>query len=106
MIRARQTCFCGLFRSATTAANRSRSAALTAVLIYSRIAHYRTRYATLESYDCVGPLVIDGIVGGSFGSVTMHTARPPRGSRQANSGPPLAHGRSGRRPAARIKAPQ
>ena len=42
MIRARQTCFCGLFRSATTAANRSRSAPLTSMLIPSRMLHDRT----------------------------------------------------------------
>ena len=37
MIAARQTCFCGLLRPATTAANRSRSAALTSKLIPSRM---------------------------------------------------------------------
>ena len=37
MILARQTCFCGLFRSATTASRRARSAALTSTLIPSRI---------------------------------------------------------------------
>ena len=37
MIPARQTCFCGLFRSATTASRRARSAALTSTLIPSRI---------------------------------------------------------------------
>ena len=50
MIRARQTCFCGLFRSATTAANRSRSVALTSMLIPSRMLHHRIRsrrYGTL-----------------------------------------------------------
>jgi hypothetical protein len=47
MIGARQTC--GLLRSATTAANRSRSTALTAMLIPSRIAHHRTRHTNMES---------------------------------------------------------
>jgi hypothetical protein len=42
MIRARHTCFCRLLRSATTAANRSQSAALTSVLIPSRIQHHGT----------------------------------------------------------------
>ena len=37
IIAARQTCFCRLLRSATTAANRSRSAALTSKLIPSRM---------------------------------------------------------------------
>jgi hypothetical protein len=37
MIPARQTCFCGLFRSATTASRRARSVALTSTLIPSRI---------------------------------------------------------------------
>ena len=36
-ILARQTCFCGLFRSATTASRRARSAVLTSTLIPSRI---------------------------------------------------------------------
>ena len=36
-ILARQTCFCGLLRSATTASRRARSAALTSTLIPSRI---------------------------------------------------------------------
>jgi hypothetical protein len=36
-ILARQTCFCGLFRSGTTASSRARSAALTSTLIPSRI---------------------------------------------------------------------
>ena len=56
IIRARQTCFCRLLPSVTTADNRSRSAALTSTLIPSRIAHYRIRRANLESYDCVVPL--------------------------------------------------
>lgn len=60
MICACQTCFCRLFRSATTAANRSRSAALTPMLILSRMPHHDTRCATLESYDCVIPLVTSG----------------------------------------------
>ena len=37
MIPARQTCFCGLFRSATTASRRARSAVLISTLIPSRI---------------------------------------------------------------------
>jgi len=37
MIPARQTCFCGLFRSATTASNRVRSAALTSTVMPLRI---------------------------------------------------------------------
>jgi hypothetical protein len=36
-IRARQTCFCGLFRSATTASRRARSAASTATMIPLRM---------------------------------------------------------------------
>ena len=36
-IRARQTCFCGLFRSATTASRRARSAALTSTMIPLRM---------------------------------------------------------------------
>jgi hypothetical protein len=38
MIRARQTCFCGLLRSATTASSRARSAALTSISIPLRMA--------------------------------------------------------------------
>src|SRR5436190_19123032 len=60
MIRARQTCFCGLFRSATTAANRSRSAALTSILIPWRMLHYRIRSADMELYDGVRPTSRDG----------------------------------------------
>jgi hypothetical protein len=41
MIRARQTCFYGLLRSAATAARRSQAAALTSMLIPSRIKHHR-----------------------------------------------------------------
>jgi hypothetical protein len=37
MIRARQTCFCGLFRSATIASSRARSAALTSISIPLRM---------------------------------------------------------------------
>ena len=37
MMPARHTCFCGLFRSATTASNRARSAALTSTMIPLRI---------------------------------------------------------------------
>ena len=56
MIRARHTCFCRLLRSATTAVSRSSSAALTSMLIPSRIEHYCTRPANMESCDCVVPL--------------------------------------------------
>jgi hypothetical protein len=56
MICARHTCFCRLLRSATTAAKRSRSLALTSMLIPWRIAHHRTDPAERESYDCVRPL--------------------------------------------------
>ena len=56
MICARHTCFCRLLRSATTAASRSRSAALTSMLIPSRIQHHCTDPANMESYDCVLPL--------------------------------------------------
>jgi hypothetical protein len=48
IIRARQTCFCRLLQSATTAAKRSRSAGLTSTLIPSRIGHCRTRHANME----------------------------------------------------------
>ena len=37
MIRARQTCFCGLFRSATIVSSRARSAALTSISIPLRM---------------------------------------------------------------------
>jgi hypothetical protein len=42
-----QTCFCGVFRSATTAANRSRSAVLTSMLIPSRMTHHNTQWNSL-----------------------------------------------------------
>jgi hypothetical protein len=74
MIRARHTCFCGLLRSATTAARRSRSATLTSTLIPSRIRHRRTDPARMVSSDCVVPL---GPV-----SAPAHTARVLDGSRQ------------------------
>jgi len=38
MIRARQTCFCGVLRSATIASSRARSAALTSISIPLRMA--------------------------------------------------------------------
>jgi hypothetical protein len=43
MIRVRQTCFCGLLRSATTAANRSPSAVLTSMLIPPRMPYRSMR---------------------------------------------------------------
>jgi hypothetical protein len=56
MIFARQTCFCELFRSATIRASPSRSAALTSMLIPSRMPQHATVASTRESYDCVRPL--------------------------------------------------
>jgi hypothetical protein len=56
MIFARQTCFCGLFRSATTRSSRPRSAALTSMLIPSRMPQHATHHTSMESYDCVRPL--------------------------------------------------
>lgn|ERR1700728_3912818 len=53
LAHARQTCFCRLLRSATTAAKRSRSPALTSIMIPSRMAHCRTSRGNMESYDCV-----------------------------------------------------
>ena len=55
-IRARQTCFCGLLRSATIASSRARSAALTSMLIPSRMPQHATLPTQRESYDCVRPL--------------------------------------------------
>src|SRR5262249_16899400 len=75
MIRARQTCFCGLLRSATTAANRSRSAALTSMLIPSRIRHHSTGSATLESYVCVRPLGVGlGLLGGALATAPYYSS--------------------------------
>src|SRR5512133_117470 len=48
-IRARQTCFCGLFRLATIAASRARSSALTSTTIPLRIPQTRTRARQRES---------------------------------------------------------
>src|SRR5215510_12300195 len=48
-IRARQTCFCGLFRLATIAASRRRSAALTSTTIPVRIPKTRTAASLWES---------------------------------------------------------
>ena len=48
-IRARQTCFCGLFRSATTASRRARSAALTSMMIPVRMPQTRTSGVPPES---------------------------------------------------------
>ena len=56
MIRARQTCFCGLLRSATIRSSRSRSVALTSMLIPSRMPQHATLPLRRESYDCVRPL--------------------------------------------------
>jgi hypothetical protein len=58
MIRARQTCFCRLFPSATIRSSRSRSLALTS--IPSRMPQHATRPRRTESYDCVRPLAVDG----------------------------------------------
>jgi hypothetical protein len=49
MIRARQTCFCGLFRLPTIAASRWRSAALTFTTIPLRIPQTRTPASSRES---------------------------------------------------------
>ena len=46
---ARQTCFCGLFRSATIASRRRRSAALTSTLIPVRIPQTRISAKPRES---------------------------------------------------------
>ena len=79
MMCARQTCFCGLLRSATTIASRSRSPALTSMLIPSRIAHYRTPRPNMESYDCVVPLVCCRRDGRSCGLPCIHSHfRSPR----------------------------
>src|SRR5512147_776461 len=56
MIFARQTCFCGLFRSATTLSRRARSAALTLVLMSLRMPQTRTPNEPWESYVRPGPL--------------------------------------------------
>jgi hypothetical protein len=57
MIFARQTCFCGLFRSATIAANRPRCTALTSTLSPSRMPHHGTQRDDWPSYDRVRTLV-------------------------------------------------
>jgi hypothetical protein len=49
MIRARQTCFCGVLRSATTASRRRRSAAETEMKIPRRMPQTRTRHRRRES---------------------------------------------------------
>src|SRR5258708_5318345 len=48
-IRQRQTCFCGLLRSATTASRRARSAAFTVTMIPLRIPETRTPASPWES---------------------------------------------------------
>lgn len=48
-IRARQTCFCGLLRLATTASRRARSAALASTTTSLRIPQIRTRREPEES---------------------------------------------------------
>jgi hypothetical protein len=48
-IRARQTCFCGLFRSATIASSRTRSAALTVTMMPVRIPQVRISASQEES---------------------------------------------------------
>jgi hypothetical protein len=48
-IRVRQTCFCGLLRSATMASRRRRSAAETETETPMRMPHIRTRPAKRES---------------------------------------------------------
>jgi hypothetical protein len=50
MIFARQTCFCGLFRSATTASRRTRSALLTSTVMSLRIPQTGTPSEPWESY--------------------------------------------------------
>ena len=49
MIRARQTCFCGVLRSATMVSRRRRSAAETEMEIPLRMPQTRTRRAERES---------------------------------------------------------
>src|SRR5260370_17717842 len=48
-VRQRQTCFCGLLRSATTASRRARSAAFTVTMIPLRIPETRTPASPWES---------------------------------------------------------
>ena len=59
MIRARQTCFCGLFRSATIRSSRSRSAALASMLIPARMPQHAT--LSLKISLLRQPLVGDGL---------------------------------------------
>ena len=49
MMLARQTCFCGLFRFATTASSRARSAVVTSTTIPLRMPQTRTTRASRES---------------------------------------------------------
>src|SRR3954454_16495317 len=55
-ILARQTCFCGLLRSATTALSRARSVLLTSRLIPLAMPHHIAAGQPTEHYDCVNPL--------------------------------------------------
>src|SRR3954447_1801243 len=63
MISARQTCFCGLLRSAITASRRARSAAKTSTVIPLRIRLTWRPHAEWEPSVSVSPLVIDPWVG-------------------------------------------
>ena len=65
-IRARQTCFCGLFRSATTASRRTRSAGLTFKVMPVRIPQTRTAQRVPESQK------------GLFRQVRSTSSRPSR----------------------------
>src|SRR3954466_990331 len=55
-ILARQTCFCGLLRSATPALSRARSVLLTSRLIPLAMPHHIAAGQPTEHYDCVNPL--------------------------------------------------
>jgi hypothetical protein len=66
-IRARQTCFCGLFRSLTNASRPARSVGVTLTMIPVRIAQTRTAHLSPEAPD------------GLFRQVGSTSARPESG---------------------------
>ena len=87
MMPARHTCFCGLFRSATTASNRARSAALTSTMIPLRIRRdLRTGRPHWESFVRFYPLAgpsFSKVLPGAFGVKRgTDAAKAARGGRQ------------------------
>src|SRR5260221_87562 len=82
-IRQRQTCFCGLLRSATTASRRARSAAFTVTMIPLRIPETRTPASPWESSKGLNCQV--GSTSGLLKNAVLGPMLPMAGGRQAGA---------------------